>query len=203
MNNYTVKTITAPTDEPIDSTEAKLHMAIDDSTFDTLINDYIKAARMYIEAETGRQICTATYDLIADSFGGSNTQIYLPFGQLQSVTSITYTDADGASQVLASSKYQVSDSREPAVIQPSYSNNWPTTRDELDAVKIRFVCGYGDSDETPEEIKQIALMLVGHFFEHRESVAFNNVASIVPQGVPQMLQHYKIGDSFTWYEPAR
>ena len=203
MNNYTVKTITAPTDEPIDSTEAKLHMAIDDSTFDTLINDYIKAARMYIEAETGRQICTATYDLIADSFGGSNTQIYLPFGQLQSITSITYTDTDGASQTLASSKYQVSDSREPAVVQPSYSNNWPTTRDELDAVKIRFVCGYGDSNETPEEIKQIALMLVAHWFEHREAVVFNASAMTIPVGLKEILQHYKIGDSFTWYEPAR
>ena len=66
MNNYALKTVTAPTDEPIDSTEAKLHMAIDDSTFDTLINDYIKAARMYIEANTNRQICTATYDLILE-----------------------------------------------------------------------------------------------------------------------------------------
>ena len=202
MNNYTIKTITAPTVEPIDTTTAKLHMAIDDSTFDSLIGDYIKAARMHVEAETGRQITTATFDLIADSFGGSNNRIYLPFGKLQSVTSITYTDTDGNSQTLDASKYQVSDSREPAVIQPAYNETWPTTRRELDAVKIRFVCGYGDADDVPEELKQILLMIVAHLFEHREAVAFNASAMVVPMGADQLLQNYKLGDSFTWYEPA-
>jgi hypothetical protein len=40
MNNYAIKTITAATNEPIDKTEAKLHMAIDDTTFDDLIEEY-------------------------------------------------------------------------------------------------------------------------------------------------------------------
>ena len=202
MNNYALKTVTAPTDEPIDSTEAKLHMAIDDSTFDTLINDYIKAARMYIEANTNRQICTATYDLILDKFPGASGDIYLPKGQLQSITSVKYIDTDGVEQTLAASNYTVTDSREPAILEPAYNKTWPATRLQRDAVTVRFVCGYGDSSATPEGIKQAALMMVGHYFEHREAVAFNNVASVVPLAVDSLLSVYKLGDAFQWYEAA-
>jgi len=203
MNNYALKTVTAPTDEPIDSTEAKLHMAIDDSTFDTLINDYIKAARMYIEANTNRQICTATYDLILDKFPGASGSICLPKGQLQSITSVKYIDTDGVEQTLAASNYSVTDSREPAILDPAYNKTWPATRLQRDAVTVRFVCGYGDSSVTPEGIKQAALMMVGHYFEHREAVAFNSVPSVVPLAVDSLLSVYKLGDAFQWYEAAR
>jgi len=204
-NNYAIKTITAPTDEPIDSTEVKKHIAIDSSetTFDTQINDYITAARMYIEAATGRQICTATYDLIVDRFPAGRAAINIPKGQLQSITHIKYIDTDGVQTTLSSSKYKVSDSREPGIIQPAFDEVWPVSRREIDAVEIRFVCGYGDSTATPEGIKQAALLLVGHYFEHREAVAFNNVASVVPLALLNILAHYKIGEEFLWYDPAR
>lgn len=202
MNNYALKTIVAPTDEPVDSTEVKKHIAIDVSDFDTQINDYIKAARMYIEAETSRQICTATYDLIVDRFPAGRGFINIPKGQLQSITHIKYLDSDGVQQTLSDTLYKTTDSREPARIQPAYNQVWPTTRREVDAVEIRFVCGYGDSTATPEGLKQAALLLVGHYFEHREAVAFNNIAGIVPLALQNILAHYKLGDHFQWYDPA-
>lgn len=204
-NNYAVKTITAPTDEPIDSTEVKKHIAIDSSetTFDTQINDYIKAATAYIEVATGRQICTATYDLIVDRFPAGRVAINIPKGQLQSITHIKYIDGDGVQTTLSSSKYKVSDSREPGIIQPAFNEVWPVSRREIDAVEIRFVCGYGDSDATPEGIKQAALLLVGHYFEHREAVAFNAAPAVVPLALQSILAAYKIGEEFLWYDPAR
>lgn len=204
-NNYAVKTITAPTDEPIDSTEVKKHIAIDSSetTFDTQINDYIKAATAYIEVATGRQICTATYDLIVDRFPAGRAAINIPKGQLQSITHIKYIDGDGVQTTLSSSKYKVSDSREPGIIQPAFDEVWPVSRREIDAVEIRFVCGYGDSDATPEGIKQAALLLVGHYFEHREAVAFNAAPAVVPLALQSILAAYKIGEEFLWYDPAR
>jgi uncharacterized phiE125 gp8 family phage protein len=203
-NNYAIKTITAATDEPVDSTEVKKHIAIDSSetTFDTQINDYIKAATAYIEAATGRQICTATYDLIVDRFPAGRAAINIPKGQLQSITHIKYIDTDGVQTTLSSSKYKVSDSREPGIIQPAFDEVWPVSRREIDSVEIRFVCGYGDSTVTPEGIKQAALLLVGHYFEHREAVAFNTVASVVPLALVSLLASYKIGEGFLWYAPA-
>jgi uncharacterized phiE125 gp8 family phage protein len=203
-NNYAIKTITAATDEPIDSTEVKKHIAIDstETIFDTQINDFIKAARMYIEAETGRQICTATYDLIVDRFPAGRVAINIPKGQLQSITHIKYIDTDGVQTTLAGSKYKVSDSREPAIIQPAFNEVWPTSRREIDAVEIRFVCGYGDSTATPEGIKQAALLLVGNYFANREPVVIGTITASLPLSVNSILAHYKIGEEFLWYDPA-
>jgi len=203
MNNYALKTITAATDYPIDSTEAKAHMAIDDSTFDTQIDDFIKAATAYIENRTSRQICTATYELIFDRFHSVNGRIYLPKGQLQSVTSVKYKDGNGVEQTLASSEYIVSDSREPAFIEPAYSKSWPTTRLESDAVRVRFVCGYGDSNVTPEAISQAALLLVAHMFEIREPVVIGTITAKIPMTVEALINQYRLGDDYTWYDQER
>lgn len=203
MNNYALKTIAAATDYPIDSTEAKAHLAIDDSTFDTQIDDFIKAATAYIENRTSRQICTATYELIFDRFHSVNGRIYLPKGQLQSVTSVKYKDGDGVEQTLASSEYIVSDSREPAFIEPAYSKSWPTTRLESDAVRVRFVCGYGDSNVTPEAISQAALLLVAHMFEIREPVVIGTITAKIPMTVEALINQYRLGDEYTWYDQER
>ena len=202
MNNYAIKTITAAQNEPIDKTDAKAHMAIDDTTFDDLIEEYIKASRQYVEAETHRQLVTATYELITDRFGGVNNRIYLPYGQLQSVDSVKYKDGDGVEQTLASSEYIVSDSREPAFIEPAYSKSWPTTRLESDAVRVRFTCGYGAPNTVPGEIKHVLLMLVAHYFEHREAVVLNASPQTLPMGVEMLLRQFNLGDEFTWYEPG-
>jgi len=201
-NNYAIKTITAPTDEPISTTEVKSHIAIDISDFDSQIGEYIKAATLYIEAETSRQICTATYDLITDRLPAGRVEINIPKGQLQSITHIKYIDTDGVQTTLDSSKYKVSDSREPGIIQPAFDEVWPTSRREIDAVEIRFVCGYGDSSATPEGIKQAALLLAGHYFQNREPVVIGTITASLPLSVNNILAHYKLGDHFLWYEPG-
>ena len=203
MNNYALKLITAPTVEPVTTTEAKAHLAIDDSTFDTQIDSFISTARQVVENHTSRQINTATWELVTDAFPRIPTsKLALPKGELQTVDSVKYTDADGNEQTLASSEYQVSDSREPAVIQPAYTKSWPTTRVELDAVRIRFTCGYGDASDVPEPIKQAILLLVGHYFEHRESVLVNATPQVLPMAVDSLIAQYYLGDQFTWYAPA-
>jgi uncharacterized phiE125 gp8 family phage protein len=200
MNNYAIKTITAATDYPIDNTEAKAHMAIDDSTFDMQINDFITAATAYIENRTGRQICTATLELRFDKFPVG--RIYLPKGQLQSVTSVKYIDTAGVEQTVTSTDYLVSDSREPAFVEPAYGKNWPIARDESDAIRVRFVCGYGDSSVTPRAISQAALLLVAHMFEHREAVVFNASPQEVPMAVEALINQYRLGDDYVWYDQA-
>jgi uncharacterized phiE125 gp8 family phage protein len=48
--------------------------------------------------------------------------------------------------------------------------------DCLNAVQIRFVAGYGDPANVPDEIKQAILMMVADLYEHRgEEVIGNEV----------------------------
>jgi len=66
-----------------------------------------------------------------------------PRNPLQAVSAINYVDTSGATQLLASSGYQVDSSREVARIVPAYAQTWPSTRAQLDAVTITFTAGYG------------------------------------------------------------
>ncbi|WP_350354072.1 head-tail connector protein [Thermoanaerobacterium sp. RBIITD] len=59
-------------------------------------------------------------------------------------------------------------SLEPAVLCPIPATGWPLDCAlRSDAVKIRFKAGYS---EVPKSIKQAMLLLIGHFYEHREAV---------------------------------
>ena len=62
--------VTAPTEEPVSLVEAKLHLRVDFSEDDLLITALIAAARQAAETLTGRQLVTARWKYILDSFPG-------------------------------------------------------------------------------------------------------------------------------------
>lgn len=67
---------------------------------DDLLNANIIAAREHVEDTTRRQLLTATWDYSLDAWP-SGDAIKLPFGNLQSVSSIIWKDTDGVETNLA------------------------------------------------------------------------------------------------------
>lgn len=147
------------------------------TTADPQITQWIKSARRQAELYTHRYLITQTIDAYFDRFDGD----YLTLPPLQSVTSITYTDADGASTVWASDQYRVDSARKPARISPAYGVSWPSTRDQTGAVVVRFVAGYGAASAVPEDIKTWMLMRIKHRYDHR--------APAVPGGASAEFPH--------------
>ena len=125
-------------------------------------------------------------------------QICLPLPPVQSVTSITYTDATGSSATWDSSKYTFSASREPARIMPAYNENFPTdVREQPDAVTVRFVAGYGDAaTDVPDQIKHAMLLLISHWFENREDVVVGTNMIQIAQGSDYLLDSVDPGHWF-------
>jgi phage conserved hypothetical protein, phiE125 gp8 family len=190
---------TAPTVEPISIREARKQVELPESyaRHDELLGRLVTAARRRAEAITGRQICTATWDLHLDQWP-DDLEIYLPKPPLQSVTSITYVDGDGATQTWSSSNYVVSTSREPGLVRLAYNGTIPTTRYQPDAIRVRYVAGY---TAIPDDLKAAMLLMVGHWFEHREDAADRSVTEI-PYGSTSLLQSYIAGDEFVDYSGA-
>lgn len=149
---------TGPTEEPITIDEAKEQIRESLGDQDTRIRSLITAARRYCETVTKRQICTATWDYRLDCFPA--WEIGLPLPPLQSITSITYVDTDGATQTFSSSKYLVDAYSEPGRVTPVWDQIWPTTRWQNNAVTIRFVAGYGAASAVPDSIKHAIKMHV-------------------------------------------
>ncbi len=184
---------TAPVAEPISTAEAKSHARVDISADDTLIDDYIAAARRWAELYTRRQFVTATWDLTLDAFPLSDRcPIWVPLPPLQSVTSISYVDADGQTQTWDAAEYLVDSKSEPGRILPAYGETWPVTRDQANAVTVRFVAGYGLAAAVPATLKTAVRLLVSHLYETREPIITGTIVAKVPLGVEAVLHAYRV-----------
>lgn len=166
--------ITPPAAEPISTATAKLHLRVDHSSDDTLIDNLVKAARISAEHWTGRAVITQTWEKTLDQFpcGSYNEGIVLPFPPLASVASLKYIDQDGVLQTMSSSDYKVLANRTPGEVVLAYNKTWPTVRCEADAITVRYTAGYGVSGASvPDSILQAMLLMVGHWYEHRKEVS--------------------------------
>ncbi len=159
---YAAALVTAPTAEPLQVSEVRRHLALDDPYYDEYISSLVEVTRQKVEATTHRQLVTATYDLKLDRLPGGQDSLHLPYGKLQSVTSVTYTDTAGDTQTFSSGSYDVSTAKEPGTIRPSYAEVWPSARLEQEAATVRFVCGYGAASAVPQAINHAMLLLIGH-----------------------------------------
>jgi len=196
----------APTDEPVSLIEAKQHCRIDSTDDDGLLAGYILAARSWAEDYTRRAFMTQTWDYRIDASIASGEsvsgwpevkvgsacyqRIHLPKPPLISVTSITYVDSNGVSQTLAADQYLVNAYSIEGIIDPAYGVTWPSVRRQMNAITVRFVCGYGANPGTGQEldrIRQAILLTVGHWYENRESVNVGNIVTEVPQAAEMLL----------------
>lgn len=184
------RTVDAAT-EPVTLTEAKLHVRQDGTADDDLITSLIKAARETVENITGRALITQTWRMTMDAFP-SDGVIWVPRPNLLTVTSITYTDSNGATQTLASTEYVVDVDSLPGRIHRAYNVSWPDTRAVPNAVTVTFTAGYGAASLVPESYKAAIKLLVGNWYENREQVIVGTTSSDLPMGVQALLGGYRV-----------
>lgn len=172
--------------------DAKLHLRVDFTDDDVLITALISAARQAAEMLTGRQIVTARWKLVLDSFPGPSLMgvpagdpfslpghaILLPKSPLASVVSIQYLDMSGAWQTMPATDYTVDAACEPARITPVFGKIWPIRQPQIASVAVTFDAGYGPAASVPEGIKSWIKLRLGSLYAHREEVALINRGKI-------------------------
>ena len=198
---WSLKPTAAPALEPVTTAEAKTHARIDTGADDAMVGNLIIAARQWAEEFTRRAFITQTWELRMDGFPPTDPspiyrrtdEIIIPRPPLQSVTSIAYTDGNGAAQTWSSTKYQKDINLEPARIRPTEAEDWPDTQAATYAtVVVTFVAGYGTAASTvPEAIKTAIKMLVEHWYEHRGVMTDTRFVK-VPMAVESLLAKYRI-----------
>lgn len=207
--------------EPIQLTDAYDHLRIlhdsngsDDDAWLEAVG--IPAAREYCEGELGRSLATRTVEIATNKFPTVtvNTSdgpcIDLPFGPVQSVTSVTYlryqTDSNGdrvldsngdavtETATVATSTYTIDSYSTPNRLLLAFGKSWPTDAiDTANSVKVRYVTGYvptADSNERavlPRAVRIAMLLMLGHLYENREASGPNTLTAI-PHGVQAQLE---------------
>jgi len=203
---------TYPTFDPVSLDEAKDYVRITASDEDTLITSLIRSATRWAEEYTGYRFCTQTWTYHMDTFpyrtsyvfnyagsGDDFEVIKLPYPPLQSVTSVKYYNGSNVLTTLVEdTDYRVDINSKPGRVEPIES--WPDTYDRLNAVQIKFVCGYSETDYIDDDVKNAILLRFADVFENRQetfvsmgpvSVARNTITAM------SILDNYKIFDR-TW-----
>lgn len=177
--------INPPAEEPVSLAEAKLHVRVDITDDDALISALITAARQAAESLTGRQIVTARWKLVLDSFPGPSLMgvpvgqsfslpshaILLPKCPVQSVVAIQYLDMASTLQTMPPTDYVVDAACEPARITPVFGKIWPISLPQIGAVWVIFDAGYGPAASAPEGLKSWIKLRVDSLYSHRGETA--------------------------------
>lgn len=168
---------TAPVIEPITRDELKLHLRLDSLSFDEdyLLDDIIQAAREHVEDTTRRSLLTQTWDMYLSRWP-AGTEIKIPFGNLQSVTHVKYTDTDGDQTTMTvGTDYTIETNGEQCgFVRLPYSVSWPSASlGPSNPIVIRFIAGWPSAAAIPSKIRTAIKMICHDLYENRESQVFD------------------------------
>jgi len=137
---------------------------------DDLLTAIIQAAREHIEDITRRALLTQTWYYYLDGFPSDKDYIVLPFGNLQSISSVKYKDTDGTETTLVeNTDYIVETNGEGCgrLVLP-YGISWPSVSlYPSNPITIEFVCGWTAAASIPKKIKQAILMICSDLYADR------------------------------------
>ncbi len=133
--------IAGPGEEPVTLAEAKAWCRIDAADEDSLVSALIAAARLHVEALTGRALITQTWRLVRHR---ATRLVELPV-----VPAIALVAAP-----------------EGAVLQ----GDGVLLAAPVDELTVDYTAGYGDAADVPPDLKQAVLQLVAYWFENRDTL---------------------------------
>lgn len=182
---------TAPVGAVLTTAEAKLHLRVDHSVDDTLIDALISAATQQAQGELRRALITQTWDLKIDAFPACGV-IELPFGA-SAVVSVSYVDAAGATQALATDQYVADVASAPGRLVRADGVTWPTTERRPHAVTVRLTCGFGAAAAVPDGIKAWIKLQIAALYRNREAFSVGvSVAELPSRFTDALLDPWRL-----------
>ena len=211
----TVQT-SAPSVEPITLDEAKAHLRIDTPDEDALIQSLILTSRLHVEVALGLTLLTQTWSCFFDRWPtlrnargagtpqvdtvtpypltqahGALDAITLPLSPVKSVDAIRVYAEDGTflNLPLAGFSFDLV-SRHPRIMRKQGTLT-PEPGRRLNGIEVAITCGFGaQHSDVPAPIRQALLLLVAHWYEHRDPGEIGTVEARVPAAVSNLLANY-------------
>lgn len=217
MHRFHVRTVVAPTVEPITLQDAYWHLNID-TTGTSPVSDHddwlemigIPGARAWCESYQGVTIAQQTLELTTDRFPCDDDFIELPYGPVQSIESVKYIDEEGneiewpdPGASPGEQPWLLDIASDPQRLYLAYEAEWPDdVRSIRNSVKIRYIAGYSLAAESPpgefplpQQTKNGMLLLLGHLFNNREDTTSLRLDHI-PIGAKSFLDWERVRPNF-------
>ncbi len=181
----------APALEPVSVAEAKMHLRIDGSDEDALISSLIMTSRLHVEAALGLALISQNWTLIRDAWPMGST-VKLPICPVQSITLARVLSASGTPTNMVASDYIL----EGKGVPPRFVRTgltWPIPGRAAAGVEISFVAGFGPAAaDVPLPIRQALLLLVAHWYEHRDPIEIGSGDTTIPKAVSDLLSPFRV-----------
>lgn len=185
------KRIAGPATAVISLGEAKAYMLVEHGVQDAVIAGLIEAATQALDGYSGTLdgfcLVSQQWEFKACHF----CKIVIGLRPLITLDSVTYFDANGASQTLASTEWQALETVNGVHLVLQDGKSWPSVADRDDAVTVRATFGHASAGLVPETIRQAMLMMIASWFENRESVTAGPMAEL-PLGARALLSTYRM-----------
>jgi len=175
----TLSLVTGPSAEPLDLLDAKLHLRVDGTDEDSLIEGLIAAARLSVEANVGLALIDQTWKWSPEKSGktGGDSHYEIPLGPVSSIVSVSV-----AGQTLPPSEYSFIAGLSASV---TFSNALKNSE-----IHIVFVAGFGqEASDVPRDLRHAVAVLVAHWFENRVPGGLGDMG--LPGSVSTLLSSYR------------
>jgi uncharacterized phiE125 gp8 family phage protein len=179
-----------PAEEPVSVSEAKAHLRLDGTAEDILVASLIVTSRLHIEAALGLALITQGWRLTLDRWpeGG---EVRFPLRPVQGIDAVTVHAADGAPSVISAESYLLDGQGLVPRLVPR-DGKWPAPGLAVNGIEIEFTAGLADAAASVlQPIRHALLLLVAHWYEHRDPLEIGSAASTIPAAVSDLLRPYR------------
>lgn len=159
--------LAGPALEPVTLAEAKAFLRVDDTTEDGLIETLVTAARLHVEATTGLALLSQSWRAVLDRWPAA-LAVRLPVAPLIGLASVTAYEEAGQAHAVPVAQF-LTEAAPARLLLPPSIDGMPVLRARL-GIEIDYTAGHGiTAEDVPADLRQALLLLVGFWFEHRDS----------------------------------
>jgi uncharacterized phiE125 gp8 family phage protein len=171
--------VEGPAVEPVSLEEMRAHLRLDHDREDALVTGLVKAARLMVEAASGRVLVDQRWRVVLDAWTPGRTPA-LPVSPLLSVERVAVLDRSGTAVTVPADAYRVEALSDPPRIAAGPSVPDPGVGRNGILVDLR--AGYGSAPEdVPSPLRLAVRIQAAHWFENRGDVAGEQ--SMTPQAL--------------------
>ncbi|ODT68561.1 MAG: hypothetical protein ABS75_20050 [Pelagibacterium sp. SCN 63-23] len=179
--------LAGPAEEPVSLAEAKAFLRVETDAEDALLTTLIGAARLHVEAVTGRALLAQRWRLVLDAWPESG-RVRLPLAPLLAVTEIAAIDDSGASHEIALAQFG---NEGDWLLVPRQVADMPVLQ-ERQGIEIDYLAGFGETPEAvPADLRQAVSLLVAHWHEHRDGMAAPGSGALMPAAFAALVAPYR------------
>ena len=197
-----LRLVTAPSLEPLTTAQAKTHLRVTDSDYDTEIDYLVQVAREKYERDTNRCLITTEYALYLDNWPDKSTDYHVlfPRAPLQDINSLQYYDTDGVLTELTDSAgdfdviFGTDANSEPGRMYLQPGQSFPNIYTNMTSpIRIQFTAGFGDSTtDIPQIHRQAVRLLLGYYFDQMRDLATERSIQLTMKAYDDIVNQHKL-----------